>query len=202
MFGNISPAVKNLLGINNDWRGVNSFNRPQAGTTIVPMLRLANNFPALATATQQASSAVEWRTNGWRTFSGGSTRTIDFDAYITSNQGTNEPIGEWRLDYSVAGATAQRGLQYFTNIQDGASLALFRANALTEITVTNSSTIDTLQNLDLVNPAGNQTHFTHTYGSTIRFGLTSESTGSINYRAAGSNAIHNHLFISFLFTGP
>jgi hypothetical protein len=190
MFGNFSPAVKNLLGINNEWRGVNSFNRPQSGTTIVPQVRLVSPFLATSTATQQASSAVEWRTNGWRTASGGASRAIDFESYATSVQGTNEPIGEWRLDYSIAGAAAQRGLQYFTNFQDGLAIPVFRANGLTELVSSNSSTVDTLQNLDLINSSGTQTHFTHTFGSTIRFGLSSDSNGVVNYRAAGSQSTH------------
>lgn len=179
---------------NNTWNKTTklaTYSQSALAATTAVSHRLVNTTAAVTGSRIQVSPATQWRANGWRTTGAGSSRTVDFNAYSVPATGTNEVLGEWRLDYSLNGATAARGLQYFTNVVDGTSISLFRANGLTEITANNSSTIDTLQNLDIVNTSGNRTHLTMTFGSTIRWGVTNDGTGNTTYQTAGSSPLHN-----------
>lgn len=163
------------------------------GTTTTAIAHRIQNTTAATTGTRaQVSPASQWRGHGWRTTAGGSSRTLDFNAYtLPYTSGTSEVWGEWRLDYSKNGATASRGLQYQTDILDGVGRGLFKVNGFQEVSVDNSSTIDTLQNLDIVNPSGNRTHLTFTFGSTIRFGITNDGQGFTNYQTAGTQSTHS-----------
>lgn len=163
-------------------------------TTTAIAQRFTTSTAATNAVRVQAGPATQWRSNGWRTTGGGSNRTADFNAYSIPTTGTNEVIGEWRLDYSLNAAAAARGLQYYTNVLDGVPVGLFRVNGFQEITGNNSSTIDTLQNLDIVNSTGSQTHFTYTFGSTIRYGISNNTNGSADYKTAGTSAQHSFYY--------
>lgn len=185
------------LGADSDFtwnKTTNLLTQSQAGLGATPAVghRIQNTTAATFVTRTQFSPSTQWRGHGWRTAAGGSSRTLDFNAYtVPYISGISEVWGEWRLDYSKNGATAVRGLQFQTDFLSDAGRALFKANAFTEIVVDNSSTIETLQNLDLVNPVGNRTHLTFTFGSTIRYGITSNGDGSTEYRTAGPQSFHN-----------
>lgn len=190
MFGELRVGVKNLLTKANTWTRLqtHTFTSLASTTTAAQLLQ---NTSAATVSQSQVSPATQWRANGWRTVSGGSSRTIDFRSWVGSSaNGSSEPIGEWRLDYSQNSAAYVTGLQFFTNVTDGLAIAKFNANALTTLTASNSSTIDTLQNLSLVNPSGTRLNTAYIFGSTIRGGHQVTDQGVVNFYSAGSNSTY------------
>lgn len=181
---------------NNTWNKTTKIatltNAGLGATTTAVSQRLVNTTAATSGVRAQVSPAIQWRGNGWKNNSVAASQTVDFNAYVVpAANATSAAYGTWRLDYSMNGAAASRGLEFQSSFLDGLSVALFRANGLTEITANNSSTIDTLQNLDLVNTSGSKTHFTFTFGSTIRYGISNDTNGNAEYKTAGSSPVHN-----------
>lgn len=160
-------------------------------TTLTTSQLLQNSTAATAGVPVQQSPATQWRGYGRRTQSGGASRSVDFYAYTLPVTGTAEVIGEWRLDYSLAGAAAARGLQYNTSYQDGVSIPRFKVNGFTQSSANNSSTIDTLSSHDWLNPTGTRVNLTATFGSTIKWGIQVRNDGYTYYKAAGSAGQHN-----------
>ncbi len=178
---------------NNTWNKTTklaTYSQSALASTTAASHLLQNTTAAVTGSRIQVSPATRWRGNGWRTVSGGSSRTVDFDAYTVPSTGSGEVIGEWRLDYSLNGATAARGLQYFTSIQDGVSIPRLKVNGYAQVSGNNSSTIDTLPSFDFNNPSGSRINVTYTFGSTIKYGVQVQDSGATYYKAAGSGATH------------
>ena len=178
---------------NNTWNKTTklaTYSQSALASTTAVSHRLANTTAAVTGSRIQVSPATQWRGNGWRTVSGGSSRTVDFNAYTVPSTGSGEVIGEWRLDYSLNGATPARGLQYFTSTQDGVSTPRLDVNGFNKLIANNSSTIDTLSNLEINNPSGSRINQTYTFGSTIKYGVQVQDSGATYYKAAGSGATH------------
>jgi hypothetical protein len=169
---------------------LSTFTQASLTTTISPAIRVRTETAALTGARLQNSPAIQLRANAWST-SFNASRSIDFNNYVLPTTDSGEPIGEWRLDYSLNGATNVRGLQYATKYTFGGIVGLFRSNGIVEVTANNSSAIDVIQNLDIVNTSGTNSHLTMTFGGTIRYGVTTNSSGTVNYRSAGSTPKHD-----------
>lgn len=178
---------------NNTWNKTTklaTYSQSALASTTAVSHRLQNTTAAVTGSRIQVSPATQWRANGWRTTSGGSSRTVDFNAYAVPSTGSGEVIGEWRLDYSLNGATPARGLQYFTNWADALAVPFFKVNGFAQVVGNNSATIDTLSSFDLNNPTGSRINLTGTFGSTIRWGVQVTDQGSIIHKAAGTGAGH------------
>lgn len=194
-FGSIRPGVKNLLGQdcswNGDqtWNGLGTFARENLATTTVSSVVIDNTTSATLTV-PQASPSIQLRGRGWRSGTGVS-QTVDFRSWVLPSNGNAEAIGEWKLQYSINNESYHDGLQYVTQVQDGVAVPKFKVNGFAEISGNNSSTIETLQNFNVINPSGNRTNITTTFGSTIKWGITVQDNGYTYYKAAGTNAQHN-----------
>lgn len=189
MFGDFNPRLMNLLPRSSTWTGLQTFEKNQLATTTVSQVKFRNKTPA-ASGAQQVSPAVEWESNGWATTAGGVSRSVNFKSFISPIQASSNPIGEWKLQYSVNGAAYSDGLQFYTSIQDGVSTPRLKVNGFGQFSGNNSSTIDTLSNLDLLNPSGTRINQTYTFGSTIKGGKQVTSDGATSFYSAGSQATY------------
>jgi hypothetical protein len=178
---------------NNTWNKTTklaTYTKSNLTTTVSSSVLMRTETAATTSVRIQNSPAIQFRANGWRTTGAGSNRTVDFYEYGVPSTGTNEVVGEWRLDYSLNGATASRGLQYATNVSDGVAAQQLTVNGFVKSIANNSSTIDTLQNFNLVNTSGTRTHITATFGSTIKWGIQVQSDGLAYYKSAGTSQGH------------
>jgi len=188
MFGPISPTVKNLLTQANTWQQLQTFTKSALGTTTGTSNILINPTPA-ALGAQQASPAFVWRGNGWRTGTSVS-QTVDFRVHVLPVQGTAAALGDWKLQSSIAGGAYEDGLTYSSRQSDGLTFGRLQVAGSIKATMANSSTIDTLQNFDMVS-TGTRVSLTATFTSTIRWGIQVQDSGYTVYKAAGSQAFHN-----------
>lgn len=188
MFGELNPRIPGLLTRANTWTKVNTWSQPSLGATTVAAKILANPTPAANNA-QQASPAIEWQSSGFRS-SGSISQSVKFRSYGLGVQGAGAAAGAWRLESSLADAAYVTGLEYLTTAVDGIDFPRLNVRGAVRATINNSSTIGTLQSFDIVNPSGNRTNITATFGSTIRWGVQATDTGATIYRAAGAGAIH------------
>jgi hypothetical protein len=152
---------------------------------------LENTTAALTGARIQVSPATQWSGRGWKTNSVAGSQSVDYRAYTLPITASVSPIAQWKLQSSVNGAAYSDAIAYQNQSQDGISTGLFTVTGFQRISANNSSTIDTLQNLNIVNPSGSRIHLTYTFGSTIRYGITSTDTAQIEYKAGGSGSTHN-----------
>lgn len=152
---------------------------------------LENATAALTGSRIQASPATQWSGRGWKTNSVAGSQSIDYRAFALPITASVNPIAQWKLQSSVNGGSYSDAIAYQNQVQDGVSTGLFTVTGFGRISGNNSSTIDTLQNFNIVNPSGSRTHLTYTFGSTIRYGITSTDTAQIEYKAAGTGATHN-----------
>lgn len=152
---------------------------------------LENATAALTGSRIQASPATQWSGRGWKTASVAGSQSVDYRAFALPITATTNPIAQWKLQHSVNGAAYSDSIAYQNQVFDGTSIGLFTVTGFHRVSANNSSTIDTLQNLNVVNPSGSRTHLTYTFGSTIRYGITSTDTAAIEYKAGGSGATHS-----------
>jgi hypothetical protein len=152
---------------------------------------LENTTAALTGARIQVSPATQWSGRGWKTNSVAGSQSVDYRAYTLPITASVNPIAQWKLQSSVNGAAYSDAIAYQNQSQDGVNIGLFTVTGFQKISGSNSSTIDTLQNLDIVNPSGSRIHLTYTFGSTIRYGITSTDQAQIEYKAGGTGATHN-----------
>ena len=152
---------------------------------------LENTTAALTGSRIQVSPATQWSGRGWKTASVAGSQSVDYRAYTLPITATASPIAQWKLQHSVNGAAYSDSIAYQNQIQDGVNTGLFTVTGFGRISGNNSSTVDTLQNFNLVNPTGSRTHLTYTFGSTIKFGLSSQDNGYIEYKSAGTGPTHN-----------
>ncbi len=188
MFGDLSPRIPNLLVKANTWTKTNTWALPALGATTVSAAVYSNSTPATS-GNQQASPSVEWQGNGFRT-SGSLSQSVNFRSYVIGVQGSGNPAGSWKLESSVAGAAYTAALEFLTTALDGITYPRLNVTGAIRSSVSNSSTIDTLQNFDLVNPSGTRVNITATFGATIRWGIQATDQGAAIYKAAGSSATH------------
>lgn len=189
MFGELKVGVKNLLTKANSWSQNQTFTRLNQGSTPQSQILLTNTTTAAAGA-QQTSPAVEWAGQGWKTNSVAASQPVSFRASTLPVQSTSSPIGSWRLDGSVNGGAWTNYLEVLTTAVDGVAFPRLNVNGALKVAVNNSSTIDTLQSLDLVNPSGSRINLTYTFGSTIKAGIQVQDSGAVYYKSAGAGTTH------------
>lgn len=155
-----------------------------AATTATSSL-LQNTTPATTGSRIQVSPATQWSGRGWKTNSVAASQSVDFRAFVTPVTGSVSPLAQWDLQYSINGATYTSALTVSSHIQDGVSIPSVNLKGFTKITAANSSTVGTLQNLDIVN-SGTRTHIGFRFGSTIKGAFTIHDDGATYLRSAGS----------------
>jgi hypothetical protein len=187
MFGAISPTVKNLLTRSNEWTGINTFKAVNQLLAPTDFIRIETATTALA-GVQQSSPAVRWRGFGWKT-NGPASQAVDFRSWALPIQGVNNPSAEWKLQYRINEGAWSEGLQYLTNAQDGLAIPKLTVNGLATLSAANSATIDTLSNLELLNPAGTRIHISFKFGSTIKGGISNHD-GAQYYYSVGAGSSH------------
>lgn len=175
------------------WRGDKAFTnelvgplvqtRTGLGTTVQPGITMQNTTAAANNA-QQVSPALVQSARGWKTNSVAGSQSVDFRSYVLPVQGTTTPLGNWKLQYSQNGGAYNDALDVLTNISAGLSIPLLKVSGFLKSVASNSSTIDTLQNLDL-SSTGSRVNAVHSFGSTIRSGWQTTDQGSVNFYSAG-----------------
>lgn len=185
MFGQIKPAIKNLLTVASEWSQNQTFTRLNQGTTPQSQIKLRTTTKAIS-GTQQVSPALEWEGQG---FSGNNSTSIPvgYRAYVLPVQ-ANPAYASWKFQSSINNAAFTDVLTHQTNSNSGKPF--LTSHSYTVISTDNSSTVDTLQSLN-VTSSGNQNHITMSFGSTIRAGWSVDTQGQIYYRSAGSSPSHN-----------
>ena len=94
----------------------------------------------------------------WST-AGGVNRTVDFRQFVLPIQSGNaNGRAEWKLQYQNNAGGWNEGLEYFNSTQEGVTVPRLKVNGYGEINANNSSTVDTLQTLNIVNPSGSVSH--------------------------------------------
>jgi hypothetical protein len=152
---------------------------------------LENTTAALTGARIQVSPATQWSGRGWKTNSVAGSQSVDYRAYTLPITASVSPIAQWKLQSSVNGAAYSDSIAYQNQVSDGTNIGLFTVTGFHKITASNSSTISTLQNLDITNTSGTRTHLTFRFGSTIQSGITAQDNGLISIRSAGSSQTIN-----------
>jgi len=185
MFGQIKPAVKNLLTVASEWSQNQTFTRLNQGTSPQSQIKLRTTTRAVSGA-QQVSPALEWEGQG---FSSNNSTSIPlaYRAFVLPVQGS-PAYASWKLQSSINGAAFSDVLTHQTSSNTGKPV--LTSHSYTVISVDNSSTIDTLQSLN-VTSSGNQNHIVMSFGSTIRAGWSVDTQGQVFYRSAGSTPTHN-----------
>ena len=146
---------------------------------------LENSTAAVTGSRIQVSPSTEWKGRGWKTNSVAGSQTVGFRAYVTPVTGTTNPLAQWDLQYSVNGATYASALTVTSSVQDGIATPSVNLKGFTKITAANSSTVGTLQNLDIVN-SGSRTHIGFRFGSTLKGAFSVHDDGATYLRSAGS----------------
>lgn len=183
MFGELNPRIPSLLFQANTWVKPNTWSQPSLGATTIAAKILANPTPA-ASGVQQASPAIEWQGAGFKT-TGSVSQNVKFRSYVLGIQGSGAAVGSWKLESSLADASYQTALEYLTTAVAGVDFPRLNVTGAFKLSVSNSSTIDTLQSFDLVNPSGTRTNLTATFGSSIRWGIQIQDSGTAYYKSAG-----------------
>lgn len=74
-----------------------------SGQTLTNAILLYNSTPAAAGA-QQASPAIRWRGNGWKTNVTAASQPVDFRAFVLPVQGTSAPSGRLYIGSAINGS--------------------------------------------------------------------------------------------------
>lgn len=182
-FGGFSPTVKNLLTqAVNSWSGQQIYSKKNLATTTTAVNRFVNPTAA-ASGAQQVSPSEEFEGQGWKTSSTASSMSVKFDRYVLPIQGTTAPLGAMIYRYSINNAAYTNLMELYTSILDGVAFPSLKFNGMIESSVNNSSTIGTLQNLLLTNPSGSKTQFAVKFSTTIKSGITFDSSGNVEFKS-------------------
>ena len=188
MFGQISPALKNLLAQANEWQKQQTFTQTNLGSSPTSQIKL-RTVTAAAAGVQQSSPATVWEGQGWKTNGTAASQPVAFRASAIGVQGSSAPSGSWKLESSINNGAWTSALEMLTTALDGVNFPRLNVTGAIKSSVNNSSTIGTLQNFDLHNPSGSRVNITATFNTTIRWGISVESNGYTNYVSAGGQ--HN-----------
>jgi len=185
-----SPGLKNLIGQPNSWRQVNTYRKDRLGTTSLSLIKLENQATSAAGAgNQQASPALEFIGRGWST--GSSLNTPIAVRQYLQPQSYSTAAALLKFQYNINNTGWNDGFEYTNQTQNGVNIGRFTTYGYLYSSASNSSPIDTLQNVNIVNPSGSQTHLVFTFGSTIRYGMSSSTSGDAKYYSAGSSPFHS-----------
>lgn len=105
------------------------------GATVTDCFLLDNNTDAAAGA-QQYSPFLRWRGRGWKTNATAASQTVDFDAGVTTTQGSSSPTGNWLLRSSIDGGAYTTIISIANNPNVG---TVFHSGALSIIGTTNGT---------------------------------------------------------------
>ena len=172
MFGQIRPAVKNLLTVANSWLADQTYTTQRK---------------AISAATVQTSASQIWEGSAWSS----NTATpvpVSFKAFTQGVTGS-PGYGIWRLQYSLNNAAYTNAITWDAK-GAASSKPLTTLTGYAKIDSDNSSTIDTLQSLN-VSSSGNQNHIVMSFGATIRSGWSVNTAGTTEYKTAGASPFHN-----------
>jgi hypothetical protein len=173
MFGQIRPAVKNLLTVANSWLADQTYTTQRK---------------AISAATVQTSASQIWEGSAW---SSGTSVSIPV-AYKAFTQGVsaNPGYGRWKVQYSLNNSAYADALTWDAKGAGAGSKSLFTMTGYAKVASDNASTVDTLLTLD-INSSGSTNHIGHTYGTTIRSAWSSNSSGSTEWKTAGGSPTHS-----------
>lgn len=168
----------------------NTFSGTQAVTLAIPSpvpspaISLANSTAATAN-NQRSSPSFSLLGNGWKTNSTAASQPVEFRQYVLPVQGTATPNARWKLQSQLNSGGWTDALDFDTAISIG-TFPKFTAYGTLIGSFNNSSTIGTLQNLNLINPSGSKIQVANTFGSTIKSGVTYSSDGSVDFKSTSS----------------
>lgn len=172
MFGPISPTVRNLLARqNNEWGEDQFLIARQLSGASLPI----------------RSPSTVWQTTGWST-NNSSAQSVAFRANAFGIQGA-PTYGRWSLQYALGTSAFSDVLQWDANSTFSRSVFTV-VDSATVLAMNNSSTVDTIQNLN-VRSSGTQVHVVQSFGSSIRSSWSTNSTGTVDFRSAGSTSTFN-----------
>lgn len=171
MFGGINPKVKDLTQFQNVWSKDQIF---------------GNRLPA-ASNQNRISPATIWQGNGW---SSGTTSIPVAYKVFTQPVVASPAYGDWRLQYSLNNAAYTDAITWSPISYSGKPI--FITNSYGRFSTDNASTVDTLLSLD-VRSSGNRNHIGMSFGSTTRAAWSVDTSGFVEYRAGGTNPVHNFL---------
>jgi hypothetical protein len=171
IFGQFNPTVKDLTQHLNTWSKNQVF---------------ANKRPAASSSSLSDSPSTTWEGNAWSTGSSTSLKV----AYQTDTQAVPAATGygNWRLRYSTGNAAYTSALTY-SPLGLASSKPLFTMHSFAAVATDNSSTVDTLLSLD-VKSTGTTNHIGMSFSGTTRAAWSSGSSGSSEFRVAGTNPTH------------
>lgn len=173
MFGQIRPAVKNLLTVANSWLADQTYTTQRKATSA---------------GTVQTSASQIWEGSAW---SSGTSVSVPV-AYKAFTQGVsaNPGYGRWKVQYSLNNSAYADALTWDAKGTGAGSKSLFTMTGYAKVASDNASTVDTLLTLD-INSSGSTNHIGHTYGTTIRSAWSSNSSGSTEWKTAGGSPTHS-----------
>jgi hypothetical protein len=171
------------------WTGKHNYTNNSLTTSTQSSIEIRNDTPGTAIAQVQVSPAFVWQGRGWKTNSVAGQQAVAFDSYVLPVTGTAAPNGIWKLRSSVNGASYVDRLEMLITAVDGVSFPQLRVSGAIKSTVANSSTIDTLQNMDIVS-TGSRVNITHTVSGTIRSGVQTTDQGTVNFYSAGAGSTY------------
>lgn len=174
MFGPISPRVKDLT------QHQNIFTKDQY---------LANRTEAVSGG-NRSSPALILEGRGYNTTTGKSTH-LAYRSQIISSQGTT-PYAQWRLDYSSNNSAFTNVLNY-NPIGLASVKPLFSFTGYGKFQTDNASTVDTLLSFDIAS-SGSTNHLGLSLSGTTRAAFSTNSSGTLEYRAAGSSSLHSFYY--------
>lgn len=194
MFGDFSPSVRNLLTRPNEWRNRNTYLLTNLGTDPDSWIRYRNTTPA-ATGAQQVSPATEWEGQGFKTSGGGGSQKVKFRAYVLPIQGTNNPLGRFKLQYSINDAAYSDAIDWDTKYQDGVTTPKMYSYSILELQASLSNQDpNTSTSLYLTNPSGTYTNVSFKFGSTIKSAFTVDSLGITSFKQVNNGT--GYMFMS------
>lgn len=86
------------------WTGIHSFLQSPGANTVGDGVVLENTTAA-SSGNQQYSPAIHLSGRGWKTLTGGASRSVDWHIYAQPVQGTGNPTANLNFDSSINGAS-------------------------------------------------------------------------------------------------
>lgn len=202
MFGNIRPAVKNLLIQVNRWTqaqtfegnnaftGTNTFTRNALVTTTQNAITIQNTTSATLGVQTQVSPALKLSAQGWDTNESIS-RAANFHIYTSSDAYLN-PISVLKFDSSTDSGSLTNLLSLYSvdTLHATASVARMDLLARLRLTVENSTAYNAYSSFSITNPTGTQTSIHARFGANLRWGINVNSDSQVYYKCSGSSPLH------------
>lgn len=190
MFGQIRPAVKNVLTLANEWKRLQTHTIDNLGTTPTSAITLRNATPA-QTGAQQVSPSFIRQGEGFKTSGTPGTQTIAFREYALPIQGTTSPDAVWKFQSSINNAAYSDLMDLYTRNPDGNPGARMDFAGAVKLNFTHSNQDpNTSRVIDFNNSSGSYSNLAWTFGGTIKSAITLGSTGDFTFKAVNTGSYY------------